>query len=110
METVGEINLKSINLAKVFELKLDSHTDVVNSVCVEAVAELANEESVRLIDEKWKVTNFELYYAPKKGDPNEKVPRIGSPDEIRLQLEDCIMTLQSVGASKYARSVKAKVA
>jgi dynein heavy chain, axonemal len=110
MDTVGEINLKSINLSKVFELKLDQHTEVVNNVCVEAVAELNNEEQVRLIDEQWKVTNFSCFSAPKKGDPNEKVPRLASPDEIRQQLEDSIMTLQSVGASKYARSVKAKVA
>jgi dynein heavy chain len=110
METVGEINLKSINLSKVFELKLDQHTEVVNNVCVEAVAELNNEEQVRLIDEQWKTTNFTCFSAPKKGDPNEKVPRLASPDEIRQQLEDSIMTLQSVGASKYARSVKAKVA
>jgi len=47
---------------------------------------------------------------PKKSDPNEKVAALKSPEEIRQQLEDHIMTLQSVGASKYARSVKAAVA
>jgi dynein heavy chain len=43
-DTVGEINLKSINLTKVLELKLDQHAEIVNSICVEASAELNNEE------------------------------------------------------------------
>jgi dynein heavy chain len=110
METVGEINLKSINLQKVLELKLDQYTEIVNNVCVEAVAEENNEKQVADIDKQWKETNFECFSAPKKGDPNERVPRLSSPDDIRQKLEDSIMTLQSVGASKYARSVKGKVA
>jgi dynein heavy chain len=110
METVGEINLKSINLQKVLELKLDQYTEIVNNVCVEAVAEENNEKQVADIDKQWKETNFECFTAPKKGDPNERVPRLSSPDDIRQKLEDSIMTLQSVGASKYARSVKGKVA
>lgn len=34
---------------------------------------------------------------------------IKTPEEIRQQLEDNIMLLQQIGASKYNRSVKAKV-
>lgn len=34
---------------------------------------------------------------------------IKSPDEIRQLLEDNILILQSVGASKYSRSIKPKV-
>jgi dynein heavy chain, axonemal len=45
----------------------------------------------------------------KKSD-QEKIPAIKALDDIKQQLEDHIMTLQSVGASKYARSVKQKVA
>ena len=44
-----------------------------------------------------------------KGNPAE-IFAMKSPDEIRQLLEDHIMTLQSVGASKYSRSVKSLVA
>jgi dynein heavy chain len=50
-ETVGEINLKSITLQKVFELELHHFQDKVTDVCKEAVAEANNEEQVRIIDE-----------------------------------------------------------
>jgi len=108
MDQVGEINLKAITLQKVFELELHQWTDKVNEVCVEAVQELSNEEQVRSIDEKWKNTFFDIAPYPKKGD-SEKIFAIKSPEDIRLQLEDNIMTLQSVRSSKYARSVKAAV-
>jgi len=109
MEIVGEINLKSITLQKVFELELHQYQEKVTEVCIEAVQELNNEEQVRQIDEAWKNTFFDIAPYPKKGD-NEKIFAIKSPEEVRQQLEDHIMTLQSVGASKYARSVKAAVA
>lgn len=43
-----------------------------------------------------------------KGSTNEMYA-ITSPDDIRQQIEDNIMTLQGVGASKYSKSVKGAV-
>ena len=60
------------------------------------------------IEQAWKTTNFEIGQY-KKG--NElKGYTIKSPDEIRQQLEDNILILQSLSASKYIRSIKQKVA
>jgi len=77
-------------------------------VCTEAVHELKNEEEVRLIDEKWKITFLNIKLYPKKGD-HEKIYAINSTDDIKQQLEDHIMALQGVASSKYARSVKKQV-
>ena len=92
-----------------FELELHNHHEKVTEVCTEATQELNNEEQVRLIDEAWKNTNFKIALYPKKGD-NLEIYALVSPDEIREQIEDNIMTLQGVGASKYAKSVKGAVA
>ena len=95
-------------MSKVFELELHNFQEKVNEVCIEAVNELNNEEQVRLIEEGWKNTFFDIALYPMKGS-SDKIYVLKSPDDIRQQLEDHIMTLQSVGASKYARSVKAAV-
>ena len=100
----GEFNLKFITLAKVFELELDQHAEKVTEICKEAKEEERNEKTMQKIDNDWKQTNFTVSKYLDKGFA------IGSPDSIRDQLEDHIMILGGVAASKYARSVKKKVA
>lgn len=78
-------------------------------MCTEATQELNNEEQVRLVDEGWKNTNFKISLYPMKGSAAE-IYALTSPDEIRQLIEDHIMTLQGVGASKYSKSVKGAVA
>jgi len=66
-----------------------------------------NEENISKIDIAWKNTSFEIFLY-KKGTEVRGFS-IKSPDEIRQLLEDNILLLQSVGASKYSRSIKPKV-
>jgi len=104
---IGEINLKTITLNKVFELELQQHEDKVKEICKEAKEELKNEESIKKIDNIWKNTSFEIT-AYKKGNEFKGWAIRGS-DDIKTQIEDNTITLQSVGASKYSRSIKPKV-
>lgn len=92
-----------------FELELHNFQEKVTEVCVEAVQELNNEEQVRLVEEAWKNTNFKITLYPMKGSAAE-IYALSSIEDITLQLDDHIMTLQGVGASKYSRSVKGAVA
>jgi len=50
---IGEINLKTMTLAKVFELELHNHTEKVNEICVEAKEEASNEDNINKISEAW---------------------------------------------------------
>lgn len=100
----GEFNLKFITLQRVFELELDQHADKVTDICKEAMEEERNEKTMAKIDSDWKNTNFTVHSYGDKGYT------IGSTDLIREQLESHIMILGGVAASKYARSVKTKVA
>lgn len=70
----------------------------------EAKEEDKNERKMVEVDLVWKGLSFSVSKYLDKGYA------IGSPDEIRDQLEEHIMVLGGVGASKYARSVKKKVA
>jgi len=105
---LGDINLKTITLSKVFELQLQNFEEKVNEICVEAKEEDKNEQSIIKIEQAWKTTNFEI--APYKKGSETKGFAIKSPDEIRQQLEDNILVLQSLNASKYVRAIKHRVA
>jgi dynein heavy chain len=102
-EFEGEFNLKFITLQKVFELELQNHQEKVTEICKEAKEEARNEELIKKIEEEWKKTSFEIREYQKGGYT------IKSPEEIKQQLDDNMLILGSVGASKYARSVKKKV-
>jgi len=104
---LGDINLKTITLSKVFELELHLHQEKVQEICKEAKEEALNEDNIAKIDYSWKNTSFDIVVY-KKGTEVRGFS-IKTPEEIRQQLEDNILLLQSVGASKYSRSIKPKV-
>jgi len=104
---LGEINLKTITLSKVFELELQNYQEKVQEICKEAKEEAKNEEAIAKIDAVWKSTSFVLM--PYKRGNEVRSMVIGSVDDVRQLLEDNILSLQGVGASKYARSIKGRV-
>jgi len=104
---LGEINLKTLTLSKVFELELQKFDEKVTEICVEAKEEAKNEDNLAKIDAVWKVTNFSITIYKKGTEFKGYV--LKSPDDIRQVLEDNILILQSLSASKYIRAMKAKV-
>jgi len=99
--------LKTLTLSKVFELELQNCEDKVNDIVIEAKAEAQNDENLQNIDKAWRVTNFNIVAYKKNGEL--KGYAMTSPEEIRQTLEDNILILQSLSASKYIRNIKAKV-
>lgn len=104
---LGDINLKTLTLAKVFQLELQNFEDKVTEICLEAKEEAKNEDNLQKIDQAWKITNFTIGVYIKNGI--ERGHYIGSVEEISQILEDNILILQSLAASKYVRSIKARV-
>lgn len=88
---LGDINLKTITLSKVFELELHLHQEKVTEICKEAKEEALNEENIAKIDSAWKNTSFEIIIYKKGNDVRGH--SIKSPDEIRQLLEDNILLL-----------------
>jgi len=112
MEETGkdptELNFKTnITLAKVFDLELQYHSDKVNEICNEAREEEKNEQSIQKIDLAWKQQQFQISDY-KKGNVL-KGHVIKSPDDIKALLEENILLLTSLGASKFLGAVKARV-
>lgn len=104
---LGDINLKTLTLSKVFQLELQNFEDKVTEICLEAKEEAKNEDNLQKIDQAWKITSFTVGIYVKNGI--ERGHYIGSVEEISQILEDNILILQSLAASKYVRSIKARV-
>jgi dynein heavy chain len=108
-KSTQDFNIKTMTLGKVFELELQHFEDKVQEITVEAGEEERNEQNLQQIEEAWKKTNFEIGDYKLKGS-DQKGYVLKSPDEIRQILEDNILILQSLSASKYVRSIKDRVA
>jgi len=78
---IGEVNLKTLTLSKVFELELQNCEDKVNEIVIEAKAESQNEENIQKINDAWRVTNFSITAYKKGGEL--KGYALTSPEEIR---------------------------
>ena len=104
---LGDINIKTITLSKVFELELQYHEDKVKEICQEAREEDKNKQNLFKIDSAWKTTNFDIGQY-KKGT-ELKGYTIKSTEDIKQQLEDNILILQSLQASKYIKNIKPEV-
>ena len=104
---LGEINLRTITLAKVFELNLQDHNEVVQEVVAEASAEMKNEESLKKIEQTWKTQQFEVKVYTKGTE--ERGYAISSPDEIRLALEDNILSVNNIASNKFVRAFAKRV-
>jgi phosphoribosylformylglycinamidine (FGAM) synthase PurS component len=52
-QDLGEINLKSLSLEKVFKLELQNYEEKVMEICIEAKEEAKNEENLQKIHQAW---------------------------------------------------------
>lgn len=98
-----------MTLNKVFELELQNYEERVTEICVEAKEEAKNEENIQKIENDWKNTSFEMMVYKKNATDENKQYVLKSVDDIRLLLEDSILILQTLSASKYVRAIKDRV-
>lgn len=86
---------------------MQNYEDKVTEICIEAKEEAKNEENLQKIEQAWKITNFTTGEYIKNGVMRGHY--IGSVEEISQTLEDNILILQSLSASKYVRAIKTRV-
>ena len=104
---LGEINLKTITLSKVFELELQNYQDKVDEIINEAVQEENNEKKLQAIESAWKSCVF-VVIEYKKGT-EVRGYSLKSTEDIKQNLEDNILNLQNIASSKYARAFAGRV-
>jgi len=110
MKTAGiqaEINVKTLTLDQVFNLNLQNYPDKVDEIVVEASNEARHEKEISEIEQKWKVANFDI--VPYKKGTEERGYALKATDDIKVQLEDHLITLQQIAGSRYVAAFKTRV-
>eukprot|EP00947_MAST-08B_sp_MAST-8B-sp1_P000067 g67.t1 len=105
MEVTGvvfEMDPKKFTLDNLFAMNLHRFNAEIDQITTEALQELKIETALSAIENKWKETNFELMRYPV----DESLPAKGivlcSADDIKLELEDNMLNLQTMGGSRFA--------
>ncbi|CAD7947894.1 unnamed protein product [Amoebophrya sp. A25] len=92
----AELDPAKMTLLQVFRLGLHRFPEEVNEIVITAQNELKIENELQKVDSFWRTCMFQMYH--HKGDTQLLQPN----EDMRLVLDDHILTLQSMGGSKYA--------
>ena len=90
---------KSFNLGSLLEMNLFRHEETVRGITGQAQQELKIEKAIAEIDGVWRKTEFAYAKYKKAGKVKGWVLR--SADDIVLELEDHLLNLQTMGASRF---------
>jgi dynein heavy chain len=97
--TIENFDLKKLSLNEVFSLKLERFPDEVNEIVVTAQNEAKIEADMAKIESIWRNMSF----LPNGMRPyKDRGYELLANDEMKQILEDHLLTLQSMGGSKYA--------
>ncbi|KAK0163654.1 hypothetical protein PV327_007315 [Microctonus hyperodae] len=91
--------MEGFTLENMFAMDLDKFQDIAKSIITNAVDELAIESDVKKIAEVWKSQQFTMIKHFKGSDDRGYI--LGSVDELNQVLEDNIINLQSMAASRF---------
>jgi dynein heavy chain len=92
----------SFNLDEIFTLGLDQHAELIATISVSATKEMAIENGLKEIGEKWNDLSFEMA-------PYKETHKITGCDDIFLVLEDNKVNLVDMRSSRYFFAFEAQV-
>jgi dynein heavy chain len=100
----ADFDVKKLTLAGVFAMELHKYPEEVNEIVVTAQQELKIESELGKVESIWRNMSFlPNGMRPYKGEPNNPRGYTLLPnEEMKQTLEDHVLTLQSMSASKYA--------
>ena len=97
-----EMDPKTFTLGALFEMKLSRFESEISEIVNEAMQETKIEKSLKDIEEKWRSTDFAL--AKYKKGSVDKGYVLRAAEEIKLELEDNMLNLQTMSASRFVVS------
>jgi dynein heavy chain len=105
MELTGiefDMNPATFTLQKLISMELSRYGEGIGDIVVQAMQERKIEEELKKIEDIWKNHVFELAKYVKNGEDRGYILR--SADEIKLELEDNMLNLQAMSASRFVAS------
>ncbi len=94
-----DVSPETLTLEKVFSMNLNNHIDAVNDIVSGASKELSIENGLKEIESNWRNTRFTVAKYMKGTEERGYV--LGAIDEIQTALDDNVLNLQSMSASKF---------
>ena len=91
----------AFTLGKVNDLGLSEHADFVGELSTNATKELAIENSLAAIEEGWQDLNMDMVKREGGQKGGKVVYRLRSTDDVFAALEDNVVTLSTMKASKF---------
>jgi dynein heavy chain len=112
METTGvafDMNPQVFTLRNLFAMELSNFSEDVDEIVQEAMQERKIEEELHKIEDEWKETDFQLMKYRKPGADTDRGFVLKTADEIKLELEDNMLNLQAMSASRYVAAFASEV-
>ena len=94
-----DINPNTFTLAQLFELNLANMAEFVEEVVTEATKEVQIEKGMEEIEANWKNQNLNLYKYERDG--NDRGMCLRATEEVTQIIDDNLMNLSSMSASKF---------
>lgn len=95
-------NFKSLTLGNIFQMALHRFTAEIEDIVNESVQELKIENEIRNVEATWRKTDLVLAKYQKNGVDRSYILR--AADEIKTELEDNLLNLQTMSASRFVGS------
>lgn len=100
-------NFKSLTLGNIFQMELHRFTADIDDIVNESVQEMKIENEIRKVEATWRKTDLVLAKYQKNGVDRSYVLR--AADEIKTELEDNLLNLQTMSASRFVGSFAEQV-
>ncbi|CAN0538925.1 unnamed protein product, partial [Ectocarpus sp. 8 AP-2014] len=96
------INFKALTLGNIFQMELHRFTADIDDIVNESVQELKIENEIRKVEATWRKTDLVLAKYQKNGVDRSYV--LKAADEIKTELEDNLLNLQTMSSSRFVGS------
>lgn len=100
-------NFKALTLGNIFQMELHRFTADIDDIVNESVQELKIENEIRKVEATWRKTDLVLAKYQKNGVDRSYVLR--AADEIKTELEDNLLNLQTMSSSRFVGSFAEQV-
>ena len=101
------MNPKTFTLQKLFEMNLHRFQEDIDEITGEAMQEAKIERQLVEIEDRWAATEFDVPAYSKNGQFRSYVLRV--EDEMKVQLEDDMLQLQTMASSRFVSFFTARV-
>lgn len=102
-----DVTLRSLTLSNIFAMELHKYGAVIEEIITEAVQEGKIESELEKMEAQWRKSSLQISKYKKDGQERGMILR--AADDLRLELDDQMLNLQTISGSRFAGAFVDKV-